>query len=320
MKPILVIGSLGIDTIHNRDGKFPDIIGGSAYYAALSASLSAPVYLTGVVGKDFPSTEVELMRDRNIDLEGLQVADGHTFRWEGRYAEDFTSRTTLQTELNVFADFKPRLPDRYRQAEYILLGNIHPELQLEVLDQVKKPTFVMADTMNLWINNDRKELLKVLERIDALVINEEEARQLTGHFQLTDIIASLEKLGPRFVVVKRGEYGSVLWERERLFSLPAYPVERLLDPTGAGDSFAGGMIAHLASKPGQLDGDTLRQSVALGTATASYCVSGVGAEALKAATAQGVIERYREIRSIASVPSLQERSCSQDVQAHLEVS
>ena len=294
MSSLLVVGSIAFDTIHNHLGSHARILGGSATYASLAACQLAPVRLVGVVGKDFPREAVDMLRGRGIDTTGLEVADGETFHWEGRYSDDLTSRETIQTDLNVFADFNPKIPASFRDSEFVMLGNIAPQLQLHVLDQVQNPTLVIADTMNLWIDTALDPLKELLKRVDILVINEEEGRQLTGFHHPLAVAEGLRALGPETVIVKRGEYGALLFLEEDIFCAPAYPLKSVSDPTGAGDAFAGGFLGYLAEK-GHAD---LRQAVICGSATASFCVQDVGIGALKDLTREHLEKRIHDFRKL----------------------
>ncbi|NOQ83755.1 MAG: sugar kinase [Myxococcales bacterium] len=294
MSSLLVVGSVAFDTIHNHLGSHARILGGSAMYASLAACQLAPVRLVGVVGKDFPREAVDMLRGRGIDTTGLEVADGETFHWEGRYSDDLTSRETIQTDLNVFADFNPKIPASFRDSEFVMLGNIAPQLQLHVLDQVENPTLVIADTMNLWIDTALDPLKKLLKRVDILVINEEEGRQLTGFHHPLAVAEALRALGPETVIVKRGEYGALLFLEEDIFCAPAYPLKSVSDPTGAGDAFAGGFLGYLADN-GRTD---LRQAVICGSATASFCVQDVGIGALKELSREHLDKRIHDFREL----------------------
>jgi sugar/nucleoside kinase (ribokinase family) len=296
--PMLVVGSVAFDTLHNHLGTHPKVLGGSATYASIAGSYFTPVRLVGVVGRDFPDDAVQLLKGRGVDLSGLEVAEGDTFHWEGRYSPDLTSRETLKTELNVFADFHPKLPEAWRGTPYVMLGNIDPNLQIEVLDQVRGPELVIADTMNLWIDIKVDDLKKMLARIDVLIINEEESRQLTGAYNIVTVARELQALGPDRVVIKRGEYGALLFEPDDVFSAPAYPVEQVQDPTGAGDSFAGGFLGFIA-RQGAADPATLRRAVVYGSAAASYCVEGIGPHKLAGATLGEIEARYQAFARLA---------------------
>jgi sugar/nucleoside kinase (ribokinase family) len=296
--PMLVVGSVAFDTLHNHLGTHPKVLGGSATYASIAGSYFTPVQLVGVVGRDFPDDAVQLLKSRGVDLSGLEVAEGDTFHWEGRYSPDLTSRETLKTELNVFADFHPKLPEAWRATPYVMLGNIDPNLQLEVLDQVRGPELVIADTMNLWIDIKLDDLKKMLARIDVLIINEEESRQLTGAYNIVTVARELQAMGPDRVVIKRGEYGALLFEPDDIFSAPAYPVEQVQDPTGAGDTFAGGFLGFIA-RQGAADPGTLRRAVVYGSAAASYCVEGIGPHKLAGATLGELEARYQAFARLA---------------------
>lgn len=296
MSSLLVVGSVAFDTIHNHLGSHARILGGSATYASLAACQLAPVRLVGVVGKDFPREAVDMLRGRGIDTTGLEVANGKTFHWEGRYSEDLTTRTTIQTDLNVFAEFEPKIPNAFQDSSYVLLGNIAPELQLHVLDQVRKPKLVIADTMNLWIDTALGALKELLSRVDILVINEEEARQLSGFHHPVAVAEALRALGPDTVIVKRGEYGALLFLGEDIFCAPAYPLKAVADPTGAGDSFAGGFLGYLA----QGGHDDLREAVICGSAAASLCVQDVGIHALERLSRRDIESRIHKFRQMTS--------------------
>ncbi len=299
---VLVIGSVAFDTLHLQGKVHEKVLGGSGLYAAVAASTFGPVRLVGVVGNDFPDSATQILKNRQVDLAGLEVADGLTFHWEGRYAGDLSSRDTLRTDLNVFADFHPKVPASFAASEYVLLGNIGPDLQLEVLEQLTKPKLVVADTMNLWIDIQLDNLKKLLTKIDVLVLNEEEARQLTGGHQIVDCANKLLDMGPGSVVIKRGEYGAMLWHAGKTFSAPAYPVQQAVDPTGAGDSFAGGMVGFLA-RTNRIDDITMRRAVIYGSASASCCVEAVGVTGVLDASREQIDERYEAFRELAHIPT-----------------
>ena len=296
MSSLLVVGSVAFDTIHNHLGSHARILGGAATYASLAACQLAEVRLVGVVGDDFPTEAIEMLRRRGIDTSGLEIANGRTFHWEGEYSEDLGSRTTIQTDLNVFADFKPKIPESFRDSELVMLGNIAPELQLHVLEQVRAPKLVVADTMNLWIDTAIEALKEVISRIDILVINEEEARQLSGFHHPLAVAEALRAMGPETVIVKRGEYGALLFLHEEIFCAPAYPLKAVADPTGAGDSFAGGFLGHLAHA-GRND---LRQAVMCGSAVASFCVQDVGVLGLEGLSRDDIEQRVHEFRRLTT--------------------
>ena len=298
MSSMLVVGSVALDTIHVPEGKFEYILGGSATFASLTGAFFAPVQLVGVVGEDFPEDHVRMFRDRSIDIEGLEIAKGKTFHWEGRYSSDLTHRDSLCTELNAFGQFHPKIPERFRQTPYVMLGNIAPELQLEVLSQIRDPKLIVADTMNFWIEGKPAELREVLSRTHVLVINEEESRQLAGMHNIVQVAHELLAMGPRIVIIKRGEYGALLFEEDHVFSAPAYPVREVRDPTGAGDSFAGALLGYIAAK-GNTRANTLRRAVIYGSALASYCVEGIGVDGLLSVTREGLDERFRAFERLA---------------------
>lgn len=298
MSSMLVVGSVAQDTIHNNLGTHPYVLGGSAVFASLAAAHFVAPRMVGVVGTDFPESSVRLLSEKGVDVSGLEIVEGRTFHWEGRYSPDLTSRESIKTELNVFADFHPKIPEAFRDTPYVMLGNIHPNLQLEVVEQMRKPKLVIADTMNFWIEGTPNELAKMLARVDLLVINEEEARQLARVYNIAVAAKKLLAMGPKIVVIKRGEYGALLFEGDDIFSAPAYPVEEVLDPTGAGDTFAGGMLGFIAQQ-GSTDRATLRRAVVYGSALASFCVEGVSVDRLRAVTKAEIEERYLAFARLA---------------------
>jgi sugar/nucleoside kinase (ribokinase family) len=291
---VLIVGSMAIDTVEfSGTGEKHDVVGGSATFASLAAGLYTDVRLVGVVGGDFPASTFDVLRGRNVDLAGVQVIEGgHTFRWHGRYAPDLSSRESLATHLNVFEHFNPKLPDGYRDSKIVLLGNIHPTLQGQVLDQAGSPALVAADTMNFWIHGTPSELRAVLARVGLLVINEEEARDLTGQRTIIKVGRALQALGPARVVVKQGEYGAWLFDGAEIFHAPAYPVEQVIDPTGAGDTFAGAMLGYLDAQPA-LTPAAFRRAVVFGSAVASICVEHYGTAGLMTVTRELVATRVR---------------------------
>jgi len=264
---LLVVGSVGLDTVETRAGKRADVLGGAASYFSLAASFLAPVRLVAVVGTDFPDAHTALLEQHHVDLAGLERVAGRTFRWSGVYARDFSTRTTLDTQLNVFQDFRPKLPPAWASSEYVFLANIDPVLQLAVLEQAGRPKFVACDTMNFWIEGKRRELLALLERVDMLLLNDEEARQLSGEANLPAAARAIRKLGPRAVVIKRGDAGALLFHEAGVFAAPAFPIEDVVDPTGAGDSFAGGFMGWLA-REGDASPATIRTAMILGSVLA----------------------------------------------------
>src|SRR3974390_936147 len=247
--PLLIVGSIAFDDLDMPSGEYRDVLGGAATYSSLAASLVAKggVRVVGVVGGDFPDSHLAELDVRGVDTAGVERTAGRTFRWHGRYSDDLASRTTLDTQLNVFADFSPKIPAAYQASSLVLLGNIHPKLQVSVLDQVQRPKLIAADTMNFWIEREPAPLSEMLKRVDLLVINDEEARQLSGIHNLVKAAADIRKRGPKMLVIKRGEFGALLFDSSGAFFVPAYPLEDVLDPTGAGDSFSGGLMGFLAS-------------------------------------------------------------------------
>ncbi|MBC8097515.1 MAG: sugar kinase, partial [Akkermansiaceae bacterium] len=254
---VLIVGSTALDSIKTPHAENPRLLGGSASHAAVAASFFSPVKLVGVVGKDFPKRYVDLYRKHKIDLEGLQILEGKTFHWSGEYEVNMNNRRTLLTELGVFETFTPTLPPAYQKSEFVLLANIAPSLQSHVLSQMRKPKFVVADTMDLWLNIAMPDLLKLLKKIDGFVLNDSEAHQLTKEDNVFSAVKKIHKLGPKYVIIKKGSHGSVLSGPRGHFICPAYPLHKVMDPTGAGDSFVGGMMGYLATAKGSVD-DNIR--------------------------------------------------------------
>ncbi|HFE53390.1 MAG TPA: sugar kinase [Bacteroidetes bacterium] len=294
---LVVVGSVALDTVTTPAGKVEDALGGSALYFSAAASLLGPVSVVAVVGEDFPEDEIEFLKARGVDFRGLEKRPGKTFRWGGVYSEDLNQRETLFTHLNVFEDFSPSLPDAYRDAPFLFLANIHPRLQSQVLDQMRQLKFVAMDTMNFWIEGTPDELAAVLKRVQMLVINDSEARQLSGESQLLKAVRVIREKGPQTVVVKKGEHGALLAHGDSLFWAPAYPVENVVDPTGAGDTFAGGMMGYLA-RAGEVNETTLRRALMYGTALASFCVEDFSMRRLKTLTLEEVVQRLRTLREM----------------------
>ncbi len=268
---ILVVGTLAFDSIKTPFGHRDDALGGSASFLSTAASFFGEVQLAGVIGEDFPSAHLDFFRSRKIDLSGVQTLPGKTFRWRGHYEHDLNVAHTLETQLNVLQAFKPDLPAHYRDAKLVVLGNFDPELQLSVLKQVRHPTLVACDTMNYWIERSNTQLRKTLEKVDLLSINEAEARQLAGEYNLLKAAAAILRMGPTTLVIKRGEYGALLFCAAGTFAVPGFPLEALCDPTGAGDTFAGGMVGYLARR-GRIDAAAVREAVVMGTMMASFVV------------------------------------------------
>jgi sugar/nucleoside kinase (ribokinase family) len=294
---VLIVGSTALDSIKTPKAENPRLLGGSASHAGVAASFFAPVRLVGIVGDDFPRRYLRLYRRRGIDLTGLQVAPGKTFHWAGEYEVNLNNRRTLVTELGVFQDFRPDLPPAYRDTPFVLLANIAPSLQHHVLDQMSRPKFVLADTMDLWLNTALPDLRRLLRRVDALVINDGEARQLAREDNVICAARRIHRLGPRFVIVKKGEHGSLLSGPEGMFLCPAYPLTRVVDPTGAGDSFAGGLIGYLAGAKGDL-ARNLRRGMLLGSVVASFCCEGFGLTRTVKLTREEIRKREGELASL----------------------
>ena len=296
---ITVVGSIGLDTVETPSGKNEEGLGGAATYFSLAAANLTQVHLVAVVGEDFPEEHVTLLRSKKINLDGLERAAGKTFRWTGKYHDDVNERDTLDTQLNVFENFHPKLPDAARKAPYLFLGNIHPALQIEVLDQAEAQ-FVGLDTMNLWIDITPDDLKAVLKRVNCLIINDGEAKQLTGHINLRDAAKQIQSMGPAIVVIKKGEHGCMLFGADgEIFSIPALPLEEVIDPTGAGDSFAGGFMGHIVRNDA-IDFDTLKQAVVYGSAMASFTCEAFGPDALSNVDKSKLDARHTEFRQLTS--------------------
>jgi sugar/nucleoside kinase (ribokinase family) len=272
---VLIVGSTALDSIKTPKAENPRLLGGSASHAAVAASFFSPVKLVGVVGEDFPKKYVQLYRKHGIDLAGLQMLPGKTFHWSGEYELNMNNRRTLLTELGVFETFTPTLPKVYQNAQFVLLANIAPALQHHVLDQMRRPKFVVADTMDLWLNIALADLLKLLPRLDGFVLNDSEAHQLTKEDNVFAALKKIHKLGPKYVIIKKGSHGSILSSPKGFFICPAYPLHSVCDPTGAGDSFVGGMMGYLATARGSID-TNIRRAMIYGSVTASFCCEGFG--------------------------------------------
>lgn len=288
---VLVVGSVALDSVETPQEKHDDILGGSASFFSVVASLLVPVRMVGVVGEDFPEEHVELFRSRGVDIDGLQrISDGLTFRWKGRYLPDMVGRETLDTQLNVFESFEPALSDSYKDSDFVFLANIHPSLQLQVLDQVARPQLVACDTMNLWINTEQQALQQVLPRVQILLINDEEALLLSGERNLVRAAADIRAMGPQQLIIKRGDAGALLFDEAGIFWSPAFPLETIVDPTGAGDSFAGGLVSYLAHT-GRMDPTGMRQAMIYGSAIASFCVEAFSLDRFRDLRRDEVLER-----------------------------
>jgi sugar/nucleoside kinase (ribokinase family) len=296
---LLVVGSVALDTVETPFGRAEDALGGSATFFSAAASLFCPVQLVGVVGDDYPVDALRFLSDRGVDLTGLEHAAGESFRWSGAYSYDLSSRETLETRLGVFADFQPKIPEQFRDAEWVFLGNIDPELQIRVLDQVHRPRLVACDTMNLWIDIKRTRLLELLERVDLLLVNDSEARQLSGQFNLARAARFILDRGPRYLIIKKGEHGAILFTPSSVFFAPGYPLEEVFDPTGAGDAFAGGFMGHLA-QGGRADEADLRRAMIYGSTLGSFAVERFSIERFKDLTGEEIEERVRSFREMTT--------------------
>jgi sugar/nucleoside kinase (ribokinase family) len=295
---LLIVGSIGIDDVKTPLASHTNLLGGSASYAAIAASFFSPVRLVGIVGDDFPQEYQALFSKHGIDQGGLQIEKGKTFRWSGEYLQDLNQRKTLLIELNVFEHFRPDLPVTYRTTPFILLGNIAPKLQIHVLDQVDRPQFVMADTMDLWINIAKEELMELLARVDAICMNDSEARELTGCSSLIKAGQKLLSYGPQYAIIKKGEHGALLFGEGKFFSASAVPLEEIHDPTGAGDTFAGSVMGYLTSV-GEVRFDTLRKAIAYGTVMASFNVEAFSLRRLQELNRAQIDERYHLLKEIS---------------------
>ncbi|CUS81726.1 PfkB family carbohydrate kinase [Candidatus Kryptobacter tengchongensis] len=296
---LLVVGSVALDTIETPFDKVVDAPGGSALYISISASyFTKSIGLVGIIGDDFPSDVIDDLKGRGVNLKGLKIINGgKTFRWAGKYHYDMNTRETIYTHLNVFADFKPVIPDEFKSSEYVCLGNIDPTLQMSVLDQVDNPKLVIADTMNFWIERKYDELLETLKRVNVLIVNDAEARQIAREPNLIKAGKKILKLGPEVVIIKKGEHGAVLMIDSVIFSAPAYPIESIQDPTGAGDTFAGGFAGWIA-KTDDISEKNLRKAVIYGSAIASFCVEGFGINRIRNLSWKEIQERFEAFREI----------------------
>ena len=300
---ILVVGSVAFDSVETPFGQGTDILGGSATYFSTSASFFTGVQLVAVVGEDFPAEHRDFLASRNIDLSGLQVVPGRTFRWKGRYGYDLNEAQTLETQLNVFEGFQPNLPSNFRDAEVVFLANIDPELQLEVVRQVRRPRVIACDTMNFWIAGKREALVRTLREVDILIINEGETRQLANEPNLVKAARAILALGPHTLVVKRGEYGVLVFGEHNVFSIPAYPLEEVFDPTGAGDTFAGGFVGYLAAT-GNFSEAAIRKATVFGSVMASFTVEDFSLDRLRRLAWPESEERFRMFQALTAFEGL----------------
>jgi sugar/nucleoside kinase (ribokinase family) len=296
---LLVVGSVALDSVETPFGKANEVLGGSATFFAASASNLASVQVVGVVGDDYPVEKLEPLTKRGVDLSGIEKAEGRSFRWRGRYRHDLNVAETLETHLGVFSNFSPKIPAQFRQAPFVFLGNIDPRLQLEVLTQVERPKLVACDTMNFWIESRRPDVLKLLERVDCITLNDAEARQLTEHNNLVKAAQWIMKKGPSLVIIKKGEHGAFMFTKSSVFFAPAYPLEEVFDPTGAGDSFAGGFMGYLA-KSGDISDANLRRAVIYGSAMGSFAVEKFSIERLLEVTPAQLAARVADFRRLVA--------------------
>ena len=296
MNEVLVVGSVALDSVETPYGSQEEALGGSATYSSVSASFFTPVNLVGVVGADFPKKYLDILKRRRIDLEGLEIRKGKSFRWQGRYGYDLNVAFTLSTELNVFEEFDPKLPKKYRDLSYVFLANIDPDLQHSVLSQLRKPRFVALDSMEFWIKKKRRSLLRLLKKVDLVLLNDQEARALTENTNLALAGKALIQSGPRMALIKKGEHGVLFFTKDFVFSTPAYLLEAIKDPTGAGDTFAGGFIGYLA-KGGKLDDASIRKAIIYGNVMASFAVEDFGLNRLFSLKNSEIEKRFNEFKT-----------------------
>lgn len=300
MNKLLIVGTVAFDAIETPFGKTDKILGGAATYIGLAASqLGVESAIVSVVGGDFPKEYLEMLKDRKIDIKGIEVIEeGKTFFWSGKYHNDMNTRDTLATELNVLADFNPKVPGNYKDAEVLMLGNLHPLVQLSVIEQMTvKPKLTVLDTMNFWMDNALDDLMKVISKVDVITINDEEARQLSGEYSLVSAAKKIMRMGPRFVVIKKGEHGALLFFEDNVFYAPALPLEEVFDPTGAGDTFAGGFSGFIASK-NLFNYETLKNAVIYGSSLASFCVEKFGTERMQNLTKPQILQRLEQFKNL----------------------
>ena len=303
MSSILVVGSVAFDSVKTPFGEAANVLGGSATYFSVSASYFSPVKMVSVIGKDFTDDHQTIFKRHNIDTAGLIQTTGETFRWKGRYGFELNEAETLDTQLNVLETFEPQIPENYKNCDYVFLGNIDPVLQVKVLDQIKNPKLVACDTMNFWIDAKLDDLKKTLQRIDMLVINDGEARMLAGEANLVQAANRILAMGPKRLIIKRGEYGVLMFNGDSIFGAPAYPLEEVFDPTGAGDTFAGGLMGHLA-RADDVEDSTLRQAIIFGSVMASFNVEAFSLGKLSALTKTDIDTRFEQFRKLTQFESL----------------
>jgi len=299
MSKLLIVGTVAFDAIETPFGKTDKILGGAATYIGLSAAnFDIESAVVSVVGEDFPQEYLDLLKKNNINIEGVEIVKGEkTFFWRGKYHNDLNTRDTLDTQLNVLADFDPVVPESHKDAEFVMLGNLHPLVQLSVLEQVKNPKLVVLDTMNFWMDNALEDLMKVIEKVDVITINDEEARQLSGEYSLVKAARKIEEMGPKYVVIKKGEHGALLFHNDEIFFAPALPLEEVFDPTGAGDTFAGGFIGYLA-KTGDISFENMKSAIIYGSNLASFCVEKFGTERMQSLTGDQMDKRLDQFKKL----------------------
>ncbi|WP_405200032.1 PfkB family carbohydrate kinase [Christiangramia sp. LLG6405-1] len=299
MSKLLIVGTVAFDAIETPFGKTDKILGGAGTFIGLSAAnFDIDSAVVSVVGDDFPQEYLDLMKNNKIDIEGIEIVQGgKTFFWSGRYHNDLNSRDTLDTQLNVLADFNPVVPNNYKDAEYVMLGNLHPLVQLSVLEQVENPKLVVLDTMNFWMDNTPEDLDKVIAKVDVIMINDEEARQLSGEYSLVKAARKIAEMGPKYIVIKKGEHGALLFHEDQIFHAPALPLEEVFDPTGAGDTFAGGFIGYLA-RTNDISFENMKNAVIYGSNLASFCVEKFGTERMQKLSREEVNERLHDFKKL----------------------
>ncbi|MFQ3549753.1 MAG: PfkB family carbohydrate kinase [Armatimonadota bacterium] len=296
---VLIVGSVALDSVETPAGFVERALGGAATYSSVSASFFAPVMLVGIVGQDFPKEHIDFLKSRSIDIRGLEIADGETFHWKGSYEGDMNQALTIATELNVFQTFSPELPEDYKKVKYVFLANIDPEIQLKVLDQIEAPTLVACDTMNFWIETKRDALLEVIKRVNVVFINDAEARQLMKTFNLNKAATAIRQLGPRYVIIKKGEHGAAMYcDQSTCFAAASYPLDEVVDPTGAGDSFAGGFMGFISQQK-DIDESSIRKAVVVGSTMASFNVQDFSLNMFKKINIEDINARYNEFRKMA---------------------
>lgn len=300
MSKLLIVGTVAFDAIETPFGKTDKILGGAATYIGLSAAnFNVPMSIVSVIGEDFPESDIQLLKDRNIDVSGLEIVKGgKTFFWSGRYHNDMNSRDTLETQLNVLENFSPVVPDNFKDAEVVMLGNLHPLVQLSVVQQMeKRPKLIVLDTMNFWMDIALDDLKKVIAQVDVITINDEEARQLSGEYSLIKAARVIREMGPKYIVIKKGEHGAFLFDNEDVFFAPALPLEEVFDPTGAGDTFAGGFTGYLASS-GNYSFENMKKAIIHGSNLASFCVEKFGTERMKNLKRKEVNKRLKQFKDL----------------------